>query len=406
MAKKTSFSYNINRLIGIVFGIVFLIVFFASAILLYLAEDSLPAYYWKVSGTFLIYLVLYVFSVYYISKKISRMFDPLDQIAMAIAKDRIKIYGETADLEIFAEQLSERMEKMADISDELSVTRDNLNDIWQESEENRSRLSSYMKRCRGILKHLEKNLGQLEEQTASALETIGEGGGMTTKLKLSGKSMNDDSEAIRESLRECNRFQQDRKADKKRQNDTFEVLNGMQKESIDLIETIYSELAYIQDLATKLDLYATNVSLDYARSGSGSLTISAALDEIKETDRRMRDKVDDLTMLLIRTKNAVQLANDQTDFCIELNMEEQKIADQTEEKLSFISMRLQGLMEISAEISDVATRLLNHYYELPEMMGQQNEALKLTIEETEKLDRCLEEMEQMMAQKKNEETGG
>ena len=63
-------------------------------------------------------------------------------------------------------------------------------------------------------------------------------------------------------------------------------------------------------------------------------------------------------------------------------------------------------MEISAEISDVATRLLNHYYELPEMMGQQNEALKLTIEETEKLDRCLEEMEQMMAQKKNEETDG
>ncbi len=399
MKSKISFSNHINQLIGMVFGIAFLVVFAASAILLYLSEDNTQGYYIKILGIFSVYLLLYAFASIYISRKIRKMFEPLDQIATALAEDKIRIYGETADLQTFAKQLSERMDEMEGMSDALSVAEDNLNDMFQESEESRSRFFHHMKRCKSSLDGVKKNYRQLAEQTETMRQFLEESNAAATRLKLSRQSLGDDYESIRESLQGCSSSYQGMKDDKERQKEAFGVLNEMQKESMELIETIYNELAYIQNIASKLELYAANVSLDYARSGGYNPNISAALNEMKLTDRQMRDKLDELAMLVIRTKNAIKLANDQANFCMELDEDGQIISDQAVEQLGFISIKLQGLMQVGEDISDGIAHLLNHHYELYGMTERQGKELDALGSETERLYRRLEEMEQVVEHK-------
>lgn len=396
MKGKVSFSDQINQLIGWVFGIAFLAVFAASAILFYLSEEDTQVYYIRILGVFCIYFMLYAFSVFYTSRKIRKIFEPLDQIATALAEDKIRIYGETSDLQAFANQLAERMDEMEGMSDALSVAEGNLHDMFQESEESRSRFSYHMKRCKGSLDGVKRNYEQLTEQSEIMRQTIEEGNAAATRLKLSRQSLGEDYESIRVSLQDCSSSHQEIVDDKERQKEAFGVLNDMQKESMDLIETIYNDLTYIQNIASKLELYAANVSLDYARSGGGNLNISAALDEIKLTDRQMRDKIDELAMLVIRTKNAFKLANDQTNFCIELEEDGQKMSDKTDEQLGFITMKLQGLMQVGEDISNGITHVLSQNYELHGMADLRAKELDVLGKELERLYQRLEDLEQII----------
>lgn len=396
MKRKRSFSDHINQLIGVVFGIAFFVVFTASAILLYLSEEDMQRYYIKILGVFCVYLFLYVFSTFYISRRIRKMFEPLDQFATAFAEDKIRIYGDTADLQTFARQLTERMDEMEGMSDALSIAEGNLNDMFQESEESRTRFSHHMKRCKSSIDGVKKDYEQLSGQMETMRQYLEEGNASATRLKLSRQSLSEDYESIRGSLQGCSNSHQEMMDDKERQKEAFGVLNDMQKESMELIETIYNELTYIQNIASKLELYTTNVSLDYARSGGGSLNISAALDEIKLTDRQMRDKIDELALLVIRTKNAIKLANDQTNFCIELEEDGQKISGQTDEQLGFISMKLQGLMQVGEDISNGIANVLNQNYELRGMTDFQVKELDALGKELERLYRRLEELEQII----------
>ncbi len=396
MKGKVSFSDQINQLIGVVFGIAFFVVFAASAILLYLSEEDTQVYYISILGVFCIYLILYAFSALYTSRKIRKMFAPLDQIATALAEDKIRIYGDTSDLQAFAKHLEERMDEMEDMSDALSAAEGNLQDMFQESEESRSRFSYHMKRCKGSLDGVKRNYEQLAEQSEMMSRFLEDGNAAATRLKLSRQSLGEDYESIRESLQGCSSSHQEMMDDKERQKEAFGVLNDMQKESIELIETIYNDLAYIQNIASKLELYTANVSLDYARSGGGNLNISAALDEIKQTDRQMRDTIDELAMLVIRTKNAVKLANDQTNFCIELEEVGQKISGQADEQLGFITMKLQGLMQVGEDISNGIAHVLNQNYELHGMADSRAKELDDLGKELERLYRRLEELEQII----------
>ncbi len=396
MKGKVSFSDQINQLIGVVFGIAFFVVFAASAILLYLSEEDTQVYYISILGVFCIYLILYAFSALYTSRKIRKMFAPLDQIATALAEDKIRIYGDTSDLQTFAKHLEERMDEMEDMSDALSAAEGNLQDMFQESEESRSRFSYHMKRCKGSLDGVKRNYEQLAEQSEMMSRFLEDGNAAATRLKLSRQSLGEDYESIRESLQGCSSSHQEMMDDKERQKEAFGVLNDMQKESIELIETIYNDLAYIQNIASKLELYTANVSLDYARSGGGNLNISAALDEIKQTDRQMRDTIDELAMLVIRTKNAVKLANDQTNFCIELEEDGQKISGQTDEQLGFITMKLQGLMQVGEDISNGIAHVLNQNYELHGMADSRAKELDDLGKELERLYRRLEDLEQII----------
>lgn len=396
MKGKVSFSDQINQLIGWVFGIAFLAVFAASAILFYLSEEDTHVYYIRILGVFCIYFMLYAFSVFYTSRKIRKIFEPLDQIATALAEDKIRIYGETSDLQAFANQLAERMDEMEGMSDALSAAEDNLHDMFQESEESRSRFSYHMKRCKGSLDGVKRNYEQLTEQSEMMRQLLEEGNAAATRLKLSRQSLGEDYESIRVSLQDCSSSHQEIVDDKERQKEAFGVLNDMQKESMELIETIYNELAYIQNIASKLELYAANVSLDYARNGGGNLNITAALDEIKLTDRQMRDKIDELAMLVIRTKNAFKLANDQTNFCIELEEDGQKMSDKTDEQLGFITMKLQGLMQVGEDISNGITHVLKQNYELHGMADLRAKELDVLGKELERLYQRLEDLEQII----------
>lgn len=396
MEKKASFSYSINHLIGFVFGIAFLVIFFSYGILLYLSEENSTVFYWKILAIFLVFLVLYAIAAIYTSAKIRKMFEPLDHIALALAEDKIRIYGDTTDLEAFANQLSAQMEEMSDMSEELTSTKDNLNDIYQESEESRSKFDHQARRGKINLDNIEKSCKVLIKQTDDINRILDACGSVETKLKFSRQSLNEDSESVKNSLNECSRFNQEMLEERERIKGTYDVLNDMQKESMELIDTVYNEITYLQDLLSKLDLCATSVPLEYVRHGGLNVNITGTMDEIRHIDRRLRDKIDELAMLVIRAKNAEKLANDQTEHCMEIDEEGRESIRQADERMVIVTAKLQGLLEINEEISGGISSLLNNFYELSGLAKQQDKELQFIDSEAGKLNYRMGEMEQIV----------
>ena len=134
--KKLSFATNINQLICVGFGIAFLIIYIASAVLLFITEPETEMYYLKAIGMFFLYLLMYAICVWYMSRRIERMFEPLDQIAHALMEDKIRIYGEEDDILEFANGLKSQMEKMQILSEELESAKGSLEDFYEESRQN------------------------------------------------------------------------------------------------------------------------------------------------------------------------------------------------------------------------------------------------------------------------------
>lgn len=400
--RKESFSYPINHLIGWGFGAAFLVFFLANAVLLFLSVDSITEYYWKVFCILGIYLALYGISTYLVSSKIKKMFEPLDEIANALAEDKIRIYGDSADLEMFAQKLSVRMQELNDISDELVLAKDDLNDIYQENEENRSKLEHQINRSRENLDGIKKNRKWIVNYLGEIHRTLEDCRMLETSLKISGQAVKEDTESLNESFKECNHLCKEIMEDRERLKGIFEILSNMQNESIELIESIYNEISYIQGIIMNLDLFATNTSLEYARSGGMSSNLTGAMNELKLMTRNIRDKMDELAMSVIRTKNSLKLSNDQAEFCINSDEEECEEFEKFSESLSIISLKLQGLMEVHEKISNNTDAFMKHYYELGEQSKKIEKELKNLGEQTEKTDIRLENIRQICYNEKLE----
>lgn len=387
--KKASFATNINQLICVCFGVAFLIIYIASAVLLFLSEPEIDIYYIKTIVMFLVYLLMYALCVFYMTRKIQKMFEPLDQIAVALLEDKIRIYGEEDDILEFANQLKGQMEKMQVLSEELENAKGSLADFYEESRQNMQEYDVSLDKCvdnaEFIFRQGEDIKRKFEKNNAKVTEMLDSQQG----IKKSQDDLHDCSQELDTSLKEIRFFMEDTGEDFAHTKDAYEVLENMLSETTDLIETLFMEITTVQSIASQINLYSMNASLDIARGGIFGTSHLGVLEDMKELASKMTEKTDEIALLVIRCKNATKLAMDQASFCEERQMEAKESFAGTGEKLSVLNGQMKAAMDSIKEVRNFVSDFSGNLYELQYMGEKHAQEMEVFMDSVGKLGKRL-----------------
>ena len=394
--KKLSFATNINQLICVGFGIAFLIIYIASAVLLFITEPETEMYYLKAIGMFFLYLLMYVICVWYMSRRIERMFEPLDQIAHALMEDKIRIYGEEDDILEFANGLKSQMEKMQILSEELESAKGSLEDFYEESRQNMQEYDISLDKCADNSAFLSRRSVDIKAQLRKNIEKIDEMIASEAKVKKSQDDLHSAEQALDKSLKDIRFSTEDTREDFSNTKDAYLVLGNMLSETTDLIENLFTEITAVQSIASQINLYSVNASLDIARGGIFSQSNRGALEDIKDLATKMIEKTDEISILVIRCKNSTKLALDQASFCEERQEEAADSFGTTKEKLSELNVQMKYAMDSIRDVRNFVSEFSGSLYELQLLGEKQCMEMDSFTESAEKLNRRLNRIQQSM----------
>lgn len=394
--KKLSFATNINQLICVGFGIAFLIIYIASAVLLFITEPETEMYYLKAIGMFFLYLLMYAICVWYMSRRIERMFEPLDQIAHALMEDKIRIYGEEDDILEFANGLKSQMEKMQILSEELESAKGSLEDFYEESRQNMQEYDISLDKCADNSAFLSRRSVDIKTQLRKNIEKIDEMIASEAKVKKSQDDLHSAEQALDKSLKDIRFSTEDTREDFSNTKDAYLVLGNMLSETTDLIENLFTEITAVQSIASQINLYSVNASLDIARGGIFSQSNRGALEDIKDLAAKMIEKTDEISILVIRCKNSTKLALDQASFCEERQEEAADSFGTTKEKLSELNVQMKYAMDSIRNVRNFVSEFSGSLYELQLLGEKQCMEMDSFTESAEKLNRRLNRIQQSM----------
>ncbi len=321
-------------------------------------------YYLKAGGMFLLYLVLYILCATFISRRIWQMFIPIDRLAIGLMRDEVFVDSEQGDLRALADSLKKQGQQMDLLARELRTTQKDLQETSRESRENLDEQYLIMSRCLAESERVQKKIAdmnlqsdRLDESMAGALE-------IEQEIKEKKAGLYDLTVDIEEAVNGYVRQHQDIESEFHELGDNYELLEHMHSDAEELIESIYSELNSIQAYSTQINLYAVNTSLDIARAGANSISAISALDEVKELTSKLTSKTDDVLLLIIRIRNAIRLAKDQTTECSGKGEECAKVFDGSGESLDKLLEQVHTLLDTNDGVLESVSKLSSRVYEM------------------------------------------
>ncbi|MCR5635179.1 MAG: methyl-accepting chemotaxis protein, partial [Lachnospiraceae bacterium] len=310
--KKSNRSYgdDIVRMIWTIFGLAIFIACIACLTVLYVTAQDRKDYIFNSAIIIGCFLVVYViFSLYFVGK-VKAAFEPLDRLL----NENGAGFRSSNGLASLARDISYSHERLENMEKELDDTRKNLEDISDKNEETISTVDGVASNIVTILDARSreiKNMAGLFEKENTLLADMEMS---ATKIKEGQGLTPHRTDIIKKSVNDCNLYCEDTVADLTDAKNAHEVLKDMLDKSQNMMDDIYSELTLLQSMCSQINLYAMNTALDASRSGGYSLSVTAALDEIKEMSGRLNEKSDNLALLIIQEKNAIRLAFDQAEF--------------------------------------------------------------------------------------------
>lgn len=356
--KKASFSNNILKTVRLIMAIAFVIIFLAGTGLLYIMEGDIRSFAIKTGIMFLSFLVLYIILMSSLSNNIKKQFAPLDKLAYGLKDNSIEIIGDNDDIKLFARQLKADMEKLDSLESELAETRDNLDDMYMLNEKTIADAENYLDDFKKNLVKITKRQKRIKEMSKEISSASDEISSYSSSIKMKQRDINEHSYDLLDSISQNIRQQNDIKQDFDKSEESFKMLYSMLNESVEMIDSLFSELSTMQNLASQINLYAMNTSLEAARTGIFNMNITNALDEMKEMSSKMQSKADDIAMLSIRSKNSLNLAMEQSEFCRDNNEDNIQCFDQSVERLSNLSDELNKAVNLIEELSDNTAKVL------------------------------------------------
>jgi len=131
---RKSFSKDIVVNIYISFGISFTLLFLGSSAFLYLSREEIEYFYTKVISLFGAFLLMYIILTTFLVNKIKRLFNPLDTLCYGIQSEKLSVYGNSKDMKEFVNAIRSNMDKMDYLEQELLETKNDIDDIQEESD--------------------------------------------------------------------------------------------------------------------------------------------------------------------------------------------------------------------------------------------------------------------------------
>ena len=389
--KRESLSKEIDHVVVLCFGIAFFLIYTASAILLFITEEDISQYYGKAIGMFVVYLALYIIASFLVTQRIGELFVPLDRVAnKLIREDKFSDSGENG-IQSLADSLRAQSEKVDALSRELETTQSDLDDAFTESRQNRHQQTEMAKTLIQDLETLQDREAELIHSGDKLLKLLKDAMPLESGIKEQKDELYEQMQQVDSGLRESERQYQDTAADFEELGGTFQLLGNMQTDAGDLLENIYNEMTALQSLSTQTNLYAMNTALDTARSGSITVSTISALDEIKELTGKINEKTDDVLLLLIRTRNALKLAMDQSGECREKGEECSRAFEESKTALQDRRQEIEKMLSAGEALTDDVAKLGNTQYEA------QNAVQKRRDEQS----KCKEGLEKMCEELKD-----
>ena len=389
--KRESLSKEIDHVVVLCFGIAFFLIYTASAILLFITEEDISQYYGKAIGMFVVYLALYIIASFLVTQRIGELFVPLDRVAnKLIREDKFSDSGENG-IQSLADSLRAQSEQVDALSRELETTQSDLDDAFTESRQNRHQQTEMAKTLIQDLETLQDREAELIRSGDKLLKLLKDAMPLESGIKEQKDELYEQMQQIDSGLRESERQYQDTAADFEELGGTFQLLGNMQTDAGDLLENIYNEMTALQSLSTQTNLYAMNTALDTARSGSITVSTISALDEIKELTGKINEKTDDVLLLLIRTRNALKLAMDQSGECREKGEECSRAFEESKTALQDRRQEIEKMLSAGEALTDDVAKLGNTLYEV------QNAVQKRRDEQS----KCKEGLEKMCEELKD-----
>lgn len=391
--KKASFANGIINLVGLCFGLVFLVIFiFCIIILLSEYKDDLSVYYSKVGIIFGVFLLAYLGISVLVAKRIKKMIDPLDQIAYGLMENKVKVYGDSDDFASLADGLKKEMMKMEKISSELEETKDNLSQVAAENEKTQLETTKAAISSLETFHSLQVDAETLTKDQIRAKELVDDVKLVEEKLRTSRKGMFGVVKSMDASIKDTLKKSEESKDDLKRVSEAEETMNLMLSESIELIENLYNELSYMQDMMNKLTLFSSNSSLELARSGAFGIGTASAIDDMKELTAQISSKNDEAALLSIRVKNSIKLAKEQATLCNEKIDEGIKSLENNEETLAV----LQSQIDMSRSGYEASAHgigmIMEKVFDLRDLFEKEDAVIKDLSEEMTQLENELDQL--------------
>lgn len=313
--KKVSFSDSINFLVVLSFGIAFLIIYIASVILLIMNGEIDHSFYIKTIFMFLVFLIIYIASSLLVTIKIRRMFRPLDKLAHGLLTDEIRVYGDSDDIKKLADNLKNDMLRLENISKELNDTKSDLNEAHTKALKEQNSMESSLSKSDKYILGIEKAKEHLKSDFRKEKQIYEEMPLLIASMNQSKTVVGNSTEELNESIKYGLRCLNDTGEDLQNSSNAYNILIDMLNENIELIENLFSELTFLQGVSSQINLYSSNLSLEFARTGILNSSMSAAMEDMKGAAKKINEKTDSIAMLIIRARNANRLAQDQADFC-------------------------------------------------------------------------------------------
>ncbi len=361
--NNLSFSAPISHMVTMAFGAAFLLLFVAGVLLLLISGD-MEGFYLRIFILFVTDVILFAIVSIYLDRKLRMMFQPIDRLAVGLIREEVLVDSRAGDLKAFADSLKKQAQNMDALNRELQDAREEIQDVSRESRESKDEQHMLMSRAMIEMEKIRKRQEDILKSSTSLEESLQETLPIEQQLGKERESLYRLSDKLKNSARKNEMGQQDiaREFDALQQN--YDLMVDIQKDSDELAENIYTEIASIQSQAAQINLFAMNTSLEIARNGGSSISAITALDEIKELSSKLGAHTDDVQLLVIRMRNAMKLSADQMGECREKSSECTQAIRQGELKNAEVYAQIDQMLQISDRISDDITALENCLYNM------------------------------------------
>ena len=384
--QPRSFSYEINQLVVAGFGMAFFLIFCACALLLFLTEGTHERFVLKLLVMLAIYLALYISYSVFIVNRIKKMFVPLDKLANGLLKDQVFVDEGEKDLKAFADTLKEQARQMNELSKELKDTRENLDGAFLESKEGKENLNRSISWLYARAEYARRHKDELISERGEIAQIMNDLLSAEKNLKGRKNEFSELSGDIEKSVNENMRSQADTVQEFNELSGSYTLLESIFGESEDLLSSIYNEMTALQSQASQLNLYVMNTALDISRAGSITISALSAMDEIKLMSAGINNKTDNVMLLIIRARNALKLAMDQSGECREKGIECSESFSGTAAYLTALAENMKKFLDIGEGILEETAGISQGLYDIKakeEYRGQNEEQLSADIDKIE-----------------------
>lgn len=313
--QRASFSDSINFMIVLCFGIAFVVIYLSSVFTLLFQSEVDASFYTRIVFMFVIYLLIYTILSLLITLRIRKMFYPLDKLARGLLTEEIRIYGDTDDIANFAQSLRKDMKQLASVKEELNDAKRNLDDMQSRSDKVQTDMTLKLQEAYRLCVGLEQGVEHLRSYFRKEQLSLEELPNYYGQIKSGREKLQTLEEFLPGLLKEEKQNWSACQEEMQQAAEAFSLLVQLLQNNNSMLEELYSEITHIQQMAGHLKLSSATLSIEIARAGARNPQISNALAEVEKDAEMINEKTDAIALLLIQSKNAIQLSREQGEFC-------------------------------------------------------------------------------------------